>query len=75
MRYEQRNMPKCFSSVEDWRDWNRLAKVSDFRGNYCTDCLPWFKFKMITLGKCKYPKTVFKHIQHDDCVEIVGVRK
>ena len=37
MNYDRRNMPKCFTFVDDWREWNHHADIADkpkHRANY-----------------------------------------
>lgn len=74
MNYDRRNMPKCFTFVDDWKEWNRLVKPSEHRGDYCSDCLPAFKQQMIAESRCRFPGTTFMFIPHGDHLEIVGVR-
>lgn len=59
-KYTKRNMPKCFSSVADWKEWNRLDIISEqVNTTVCTDCTPAFKLRMIEEGKCDHPETRF----------------
>lgn len=73
-KFDRRNMPKCFTHVVDWQEWNRLVKPSEHRGDYCSDCLPAFKQAMIEQYRCRYPNTTFVFIPHRDRMEVIGVR-
>ena len=77
MNYDRRNMPKCFTFVDDGREWNHHADIADkpkHRANYCTDCLPSFKRRMIAEGRCRFPATTFVTHVAVDHIEIIGVR-
>ena len=61
--YTRKNMPRCFSSVFDWKEWNRLNIISEQRDcTICTDCLPTFKQRMVGEDRCDHPKTKFMFI-------------
>ena len=67
--------PACFDSDASWSDWKRLANRSGMRQNYCTDCLPEYKAKMVEQGRCGWQKVAFKHKSaQGGGVEIVGRR-
>lgn len=75
MNYDGRNMPKCFTHVVDWREWNRLSTVSDHRGTYCSDCTPSFKQQMIEENRCRFKGTTFTTIHsRDGRTEHIGSR-
>lgn len=59
-------MPACWSSVEDWKEWNRLTLVADRpEDNYCADCTPESKQRMMHEGRCSHPEVVFIGTRRD----------
>ena len=55
-----RAAPPCFDSAEQWKEYRALAVYTGHDGfTFCTDCLPEYKEKMRTEGRCQYPSTLF----------------
>ncbi len=55
-----------------------VAQPVEYSGNqipsgYCTDCLPSYKARMQSCGRCQWPATTFVFDSHDGTV--IGVRK
>lgn len=69
--------PACFPSYIQYREYLSLKRLSQeahlFQG-VCHDCTPEFKERMLSLGKCEHPETVFvqAHNRFNE-VETVGV--
>lgn len=70
-KQEQYQTPACFESAEQWREYQKLWRLSKGTGriHYCCDCLPEYRDAMIEQGRCAFPQTVFVQQQG----EIVGL--
>jgi hypothetical protein len=53
--------PQCFESASQWYEYQRLYRYSIGTGriNYCLDCLPEYRDRMVCEGRCAHPETVF----------------
>ena len=61
------NMPSCFSKLSNWKDWNRLTMLADKpKENFCIDCTPVFKQRMLEADRCEYPDVTFHEIKFLD---------
>lgn len=57
--------PPCFTG-EEWVDWTRLARGSWVPvRNFCCDCLPKYKERMMKQGKCSHHETLFIVEDHE----------
>lgn len=60
-------MPACWNNPVNWKEWNRLnvlARDNPDRplDNYCADCMPEHKQRMIEAGRCGHPTVQFIRI-------------
>lgn len=56
--------PKCWDNRINWNEWQHLNNLTQDKplDNYCADCLPAYKERMVAEGKCKYPTVRFVRI-------------
>ena len=53
-------MPKCFSSIREWRIYKVLAQLTGVgKFNYCEDCTAEYRDRMHAEGRCAFPGTKF----------------
>lgn len=76
METDQGKHPACFSSRKFYELWLDSPYQQDPAARHCADCLPSFKMRMVSVGRCEHPETVFSFEQSsfdgEDGVEIVG---
>ncbi len=67
--------PRCFDTLDQYNSWRNLLTYSgnQIPSGYCTDCLPSYKARMQSCGRCQWPATTFVFDSHDGTV--IGVRK
>jgi hypothetical protein len=53
--------PSCFDSKEQYKSYMQLKKMSVhvMDHNFCLDCTPEFKCRMLSEGRCEHPETMF----------------
>lgn len=59
----KKTKPKCFPTAEQYAEWIELDAYSSLKGSpseYCHDCLPEFKDRMLACGRCEHPETKFR---------------
>lgn len=61
--------PKCFPSLEDWREW--YAMRGDSGAHPCRDCMPQYRRQMCNALRCERPEVVF--VLHQETLEYEGV--
>ena len=66
--------PLCFDSFESFTEWLWHARNTKplEEWNYCADCLPEYKKKMIDKGRCYHPETYFMVKLKSDGIERSG---
>lgn len=50
------DVPRCFSSAEEWLDW---CAVRAGACSPCGDCTPEYRGQMLEQGRCDRPEVVF----------------
>lgn len=60
-------MPRCWSDMSDWAEWNRLNVLARDTSDkpldhYCTDCTPEYQQRMKGEGRCVNPTITFVQI-------------
>ena len=56
----RRNYPACFDSNEQFRSWQNVYKAAKpGQSQYCEDCTPEYKAKMLEQLRCGHTKVVF----------------
>lgn len=71
--------PPCFPGHQEWREYVVVTVASHKQGdagkrlNYCRDCTPQHKNRMMAKDACPHPETVFIHAKKWSG-EMVGVR-
>lgn len=73
-------MPICWDTAENWKEWQRLnAEAKDNnakRGDhFCHDCLPEYKARMVTAGRCAHPGVFFVRIIERQFDAVAGARR
>lgn len=70
-KQEQYKTPDCFESAPQWREYQRMWRLSKGMGrvNYCTDCTPEYRDAMIKEWRCAHPQTIF--VEKDG--ELIGL--
>jgi hypothetical protein len=73
--FESAAKPDCFPNAEEWGVYQWLWVLSQRWStvDYCRDCTPEYRDKMVSEGRCKYPETVFV-IEHGEMVGVSGRR-
>jgi len=67
--------PLCFDSEAQYNDWIECCRLTEVsRDNYCHDCTPEYKKKMINCGRCTHPETFFymRNLSKEAEKEMIG---
>lgn len=70
--------PRCFDTQKQWVEYIEARQDMGRRGwkNYCTDCTPDYKDKMVVQGRCAFPRVIFIVVGRKlPDKELIGVRK
>lgn len=55
--------PPCFDSQQQFDAWEKAANDPSLehthKPTYCSDCLPDFKRRMLSQGRCIHPEVTF----------------
>ena len=62
--------PKCFDSLQQYREWKSYARTAQGSEWVCSDCTPQFQDRMKACGRCENPHVQFQK-SHDGA--LVGV--
>lgn len=58
--------PPCFDSNAQYQDWVKAAEEAEYDKrhptNFCNDCLPEYKRRMLMEGRCEHPGVKFIRI-------------
>lgn len=65
--------PACFRTAQEFREYEAGCKADglSYDGNYCLDCTPEHKKRMMSALRCEHPETEFVSIPNYN--DIVGI--